>query len=124
MMTLTRSGSVVRVVLSEELRTVDAEALCRDLVAEIDADTSLAVDAADVTRLDTSVAQIFVAVRPRVRDLHVEAVSAEWAEAWKVLGLVPIPFVARSAGEGVSSPMAASSRSAALEDRSRVTGRG
>lgn len=124
MMTLTRSGSSVRAVLSEELRTVDADALYRHLLAEIDADTSLAVDAAGVTRLDTSVAQIFVAVAARVRDVRLEAVSAEWAEAWRVLGLRAIPCVAPDAGDGVPSSLAASRKSAAIEDRSRVSDRG
>ncbi len=93
-MTLARSGATLHVALSDELCIADADAIHQALFAELDADVSLRVDAAGVTRLDTGVAQVLVAASRRVKEIRVEAVSAEWVEAWRVLGLSLVPPVA------------------------------
>jgi hypothetical protein len=86
-MTLTRSGSVVRVSLSGELSVADAAEVHRQLFAELDADVSLVLDAGGVTAIDTSIAQIVLLAGRRVRGLRVETPSAAWNGAWRALGL-------------------------------------
>lgn len=93
--TLTREGSVVRLSLSGDLPSAEAESLHQDLFAEIDAACSLIVDAAGVTHLGAAVAQILVVAARRVQSVLVETSSTEWAAAWRVLGMTLVPPAAR-----------------------------
>jgi anti-anti-sigma regulatory factor len=90
-MTLHKSGRVVQASLSGELSVADAATLYGQLFAELDAEVSLAIDATAVTRLDASVAQIFLFASRCVRDFRVEPSSAAWTSAWALLGLGFVP---------------------------------
>ncbi len=90
-MTLTRTGSVVHATLSGALCVPDAATLHRELTAALDPETSLVVDAKAVSRLDASIAQLFLFVSGGVREFRVEDASPAWRDAWCVLGLPRSP---------------------------------
>jgi anti-anti-sigma regulatory factor len=84
---LTKSGHVVHVVLSGDLTVRDAMTLYCKLFADIDSDVSLVIEAEGVTRMDGSIAQLIVFASRCVREVRVEGHSAEWDNAFALLGL-------------------------------------
>jgi anti-anti-sigma regulatory factor len=86
-LTVTRSGSVVRVALAGELGVVDAGMLHGRLLAESDPEASVIVDASALTRLDASIAQVLLFASRRVRTFRLESRGAALTDMWTVLGL-------------------------------------
>lgn len=85
-MTLHKSGALVHASLSGELTIVDATAIHSELFAELDGEVSLVIEAAGVTRIDASIAQLLLFATHRVRDCHVESRSAAWDNALALIG--------------------------------------
>ncbi len=84
-MTLHKSGSLVHASLSGELTVVDASTIYGDLFAELDGEVSLVIEAVGVTRIDASIAQVFLFAAHCVRDCHVESRSSAWENALVLL---------------------------------------
>jgi anti-anti-sigma regulatory factor len=85
-MTLSKSGSLVKASLSGELTIVDAATIYGELFAKLDGEASLVIEAAGVTRIDASIAQVFLFAAHCVRDCHVESRSSAWENALGLLG--------------------------------------
>ena len=85
-MTLHKSGALVHASLSGELTVVDASAIYSQLFAELDGGASLVIDAAGVTRIDASIAQLFLFASHCVRDCHIESRSNAWDNALALFG--------------------------------------
>ena len=84
--TLHKSGTLVHGSLSGELTIVDASAIHNELFAELDGEVSLVIDAANVTRIDASVAQLFLFASHCARDCRVESRSNAWDDALALFG--------------------------------------
>jgi len=84
--TLHKSGALVHASLSGELTIVDASAIYSELFAELDGDVSLVIEAAGVTRIDASIAQLVLFASHCVRDCHIESRSNAWDNALALLG--------------------------------------
>jgi anti-anti-sigma regulatory factor len=91
-LTVTRSGSVVRISLVGDLGVASARELHGRLRTELDAEASIVVDASELTRLDTSIAQLLLFASRQVRALRVESAGAAWSDVWAVLGLPTVHF--------------------------------
>jgi anti-anti-sigma regulatory factor len=91
-LTVTRAGSVVRVSLVGNLGVALAGALHERLLAELDPEASVVVDASGLTDLDTSIAQLLLFVSRQVRAFRVESPAAAWTDVWTVLGLPTVSF--------------------------------
>jgi len=85
-MTLHKSGALVHASLSGELTVVDASAIYSELFAELDGEVSLVIEAAGVTRIDASIAQLFLFAAHCVRDCHIESRSNAWDNALALFG--------------------------------------
>ena len=85
-MTLHKSGSLVHATLSGELTVIDASTIYGELFSELDGEASLVIEAAGVTRIDASIAQVFLFAAHCVRDCHVESRSSAWENAFGQLG--------------------------------------
>ena len=85
-MTLHKSGALVHASLSGELTIVDASTIYRELFAELGSEVSLVIEAADVVRMDASVAQLFLFAIRRVRNCRIESRSNAWDNALALLG--------------------------------------
>jgi anti-anti-sigma regulatory factor len=85
-MTLHKSGALVHASLSGDLTIVDASAIYGELFAELDGDVSLVIEAAGVTRMDASIAQLFLFASHCVRDCHIESRSNAWDSALALFG--------------------------------------
>ena len=85
-MLIEKSGTLVHVTLSGELTVIDAVTIYSELLNEIDSESSLVVEAASVTRIDASIAQILLFAAHRVRDCHVESQSSAWSNSLALLG--------------------------------------
>jgi len=86
-MTIHKSGSVVHASLSGDLTVVEVAALHEQLMSELDSEGTLVVDAAEVTRIDTSIAQLFLFASHIVRTVRVDSPSPAWKSAMTALGL-------------------------------------
>ena len=76
----------VRLVIAD---AYDVAELKGQLLPALDAEGTLLVDAEHLTRLDTSVVQLFLYAARCVRALRVEVGSPAWVSAWATLGLSP-----------------------------------
>ena len=85
-MTLHKSGALVHASLSGELTVVDASAIYSQLFAELDGEVSLVIEAAGVTRIDASIAQLFLFASHCARDCHIESRSNAWDNALALFG--------------------------------------
>jgi len=85
-MTLHKSGSVVHALLSGELTVADAATIYHEIFAELDDEASLVIDAEGVTRMDGSIAQLFLFASRYVRDFQVNTRSISWEKAFALLG--------------------------------------
>ncbi len=85
-MTLHKSGALLHASLSGELTVADATAIYGELFAELDGEASLVIEAAGVTRIDASIAQLFLFASHCVRDCHVESRSSACENALALLG--------------------------------------
>jgi anti-anti-sigma regulatory factor len=85
-MTLRKSGSLLNAALSGELTIADASAIYSELFAELDGEVSLVIEAAGVTRIDASIAQLFLFAAHCVRDCHIESRSNAWDNALALFG--------------------------------------
>ena len=88
-MTVNTEGLLVRATLSGDLSVADLAVLKGQLLPALDAEGTLLVDAEHLTRLDTSVVQLFLYAARCVRALRVEVGSPAWVSAWATLGLSP-----------------------------------
>jgi len=84
---LKKDGQVLHVALSGELNVASAGSLYEELFAQIDDDSTLVLDATQVERVDTSIAQLVCFASKRVREFHLQAASRAWSDAWAQLGL-------------------------------------
>ena len=84
---LTKDGNLLHLALAGELGVASAQALYDELSLLLDEETSLVVDAAQVSRIDTSILQLVYFASKRARDFDVAARSPAFADSWRVLGL-------------------------------------
>jgi len=85
-MTLHKSEALVHVSLSGELTVVDASAIYGELFAELNGEVLLVIEAVGVTRIDASIAQLFLFASHCVRDCHIESRSNAWDNALALFG--------------------------------------
>ena len=86
-MTVTSEGRFVRIVLDGDVLVPDVQAMHGSLAPYAKADAVVALSASGVTRIDTAVMQLVVALARSVSALEVESESDAWRETWRCLGL-------------------------------------
>jgi anti-anti-sigma regulatory factor len=84
---MTKDGNMLHLALAGELGVSSAQAIYDELSSHLDEETSLVVDATQVSRIDTSILQLVYYASKRARDFHVAARSSAFAESWGALGL-------------------------------------
>jgi anti-anti-sigma regulatory factor len=90
---LDSNGSEFRIRLSGDVTIAEAQPLHSALVAAISADTTLAIDARDATRLDAAIVQLLLAAARAAARSHVEAGSPAWTHALARFGVAESDFL-------------------------------
>lgn len=89
---LQSNDAELRLVLSGDATIEHARALHAALVTALSADTTLHIDAGEVSRLDAAIMQLVLAAARTARRTEIGANSPAWSQALQRFGLEPAAF--------------------------------